>query len=210
MTLSEDGEARIRGYLYMLTSSLRSFLPTDVAKDAVREVESHIRERVEYIEDPPDERLALESVLENLGSPLKLAQIYAAEMTIEEAVTTGRASSVARALWYGAGTTIGGFFTALGLLVGYLMGVSSLGIAVLKPLFPENVGLVVVNGMPTAFGAIFPLPRGGEIVGGYWIIPISILMGLLILVGTHKVARKAIMRFKARRESWRSRFTTPV
>jgi len=86
--------------------------------------------------------------------------------------------------------------------------VSSLGIAVLKPLFPENVGLVVVDGIPTAFGAVFPLPAGGEIVGGYWIIPISILMGLLILVGTHKVARKAIMRFKARRESWRSRLKT--
>ena len=50
MTISEKGEARIRGYLYMLMSSLRSFLPPDVAKDAVREVESHIRERVEQIE----------------------------------------------------------------------------------------------------------------------------------------------------------------
>ena len=208
MKLSEDGETRIRGYLYMLMSSLRSFLPTDAAKEAVREVESHIRERVEQIEDQPDGSLTLERVLEDLGSPLKLAQIYAAEMTIEEAVTTGRASSVARALWHGAGTTIGGFFSALGLLVGYLMGVSSLGIAVLKPLFPENVGLVVVNGTPTAFGAVFPVPAGGEIVGGYWIITISILIGLLFLVGTHKVARKAIMRFKARRESWRSRLKT--
>ena len=208
MTISEKGEARIRGYLYMLMSSLRSFLPPDVAKDAVREVESHIRERVEQIEGQPDESLALERVLEDLGSPLKLAQIYAAEMTIEEAVTTGRASAVFRALWHGAGTTIGGFFTALGLLVGYLMGVSLLGIAVLKPLFPENVGLVVVNGMPTALGAVFPLPAGGELVGGYWVIPISILVGLLILVGTHKVARKAIMRFKARRESWRARLKT--
>jgi hypothetical protein len=78
-------------------------------------------------------------------------------------------------------------------------------IAVLKPVFPENVGLVVVDGWPIAFGAIFPLPAGGELVGGYWIIPISILMGLSILVGTHKLARKAILRFKARRESWRSR-----
>jgi hypothetical protein len=55
MKLSEDSEARIRGYLYMLMSSLRSFLPTDVAKDAVREVESHIRERVAQIEGQPDE-----------------------------------------------------------------------------------------------------------------------------------------------------------
>jgi uncharacterized membrane protein len=208
MRLSEVGEARIRGYLYLLTRSLRSFLPADVAKDAVREVESHIRERVEQIEGEPDEHPTLERLLEDLGSPLKLAQIYAAEMTIEEAVTTGRASSVARALWHGAGTTVGGFFMALGLLIGYLMGLSLLGIAVLKPLFPENVGLVVVNGIPRAFGAIFPLPAGGEIVGGYWVVPVSILVGLAILVGTHKAARKGIMRLKARRESWRSRLET--
>lgn len=156
----------------------------------MREVESHIRERVEQIEEQPDERVALEKLLDSLGSPLKLAQIYAAEMTIEEAVTTGRASSVARVLWYGAGTTVGGFFTALALLFGYLAGAAFVVIALLKLLFPENVGLVVVDGMPIAFGAIFPLPEGGELVGVYWIIPFSILAGLSILVGTHKLARK--------------------
>lgn len=42
MNLSEAGESRIRGYLFMLESSLRTFLKRDVAADAVREVESHI------------------------------------------------------------------------------------------------------------------------------------------------------------------------
>lgn len=208
MTLGEAGEARVRGYLYLLMQSLRSFLPTDVAKDAVKEVETHIRERVEQMDNEDDERMALERLLENLGSPLKLAQIYAAEMTIEEAVTTGRASSVVRALWHGAGTTVRGFFMALGLLVGYMMGVSFLVVAVLKPVFPENVGLVMVDGFPRGFGAMFPVPAGGEVVGGYSIIPLSILIGLSILVGTHKLARKGIMKLKERRESWRSRLQT--
>ena len=45
MTLTEVGESRINGYLFILERSLRSFLPRETAADAVREVESHIRER---------------------------------------------------------------------------------------------------------------------------------------------------------------------
>ena len=45
---------------------------------------------------------------------------------------------------------------ALGLLVGYLVGLSLLGVAALKPLFPENVGLIVVNGTGRA-GRVFSL-----------------------------------------------------
>src|SRR5512146_122392 len=50
MQLTEIGESRIRGYLFVLGRSLRSFLPPEVAEDAVREVESHIRERIEQVE----------------------------------------------------------------------------------------------------------------------------------------------------------------
>ena len=41
MTLSDVGQSRIRGYLFILGRSLRSFLPRDVVEDAVKEVESH-------------------------------------------------------------------------------------------------------------------------------------------------------------------------
>src|SRR4029453_9829852 len=46
MKLTDSGESRIRGYLYVLERSLRSFLSPAVAADAVREVESHIRDSV--------------------------------------------------------------------------------------------------------------------------------------------------------------------
>ena len=60
MKLTDVGEARIRGYLYVLDRSLRSFLPPEVARDAVREVESHIRERLSQSEATPDERTAVD------------------------------------------------------------------------------------------------------------------------------------------------------
>ena len=49
MKISEVGESRVRGYLFVLERSLRTFLPREVVADAAREVESHIRERLDQI-----------------------------------------------------------------------------------------------------------------------------------------------------------------
>src|SRR4029450_4085085 len=63
----------------------------------------------------------------------------------------------------------GGFFAALGLFVGYLTGAAFVITATLKPIFPANVGLFVIDGIPRSFGAEFPVPRGAEVWGGYWL-----------------------------------------
>ena len=46
MELTERGESRVRGYLFILERSLKTFLSAADAADASREVESHIRERI--------------------------------------------------------------------------------------------------------------------------------------------------------------------
>ena len=76
MKLTDSGESRVRGYLYLFERSLRSFLSPEVAADAVREVESHIRDAVVEAGDVPDERAALEGILRRLGSPMRVAQAY--------------------------------------------------------------------------------------------------------------------------------------
>src|SRR5512143_200868 len=99
MQLTETGEARIRGYLFILDHSLRSFLPREVVKDALRELESHVRERIEQVGSMPNEQAALERVLGELGPPLRVAQAYSSEMAVDEAITTGGFAAVVRALW---------------------------------------------------------------------------------------------------------------
>jgi hypothetical protein len=146
--LREVGEARIRGYLFVLGRSLSAFLPRDVARDALREIESHVRERLGQIEPQPDERGAVERVLQELGPPLRVAQAYSAELTVEEALTTGRAGATLRALWHLATTTAGGFAATFVLFAGYVLGASFIIVAALKPVFPDNVGLFVVDGVP--------------------------------------------------------------
>jgi hypothetical protein len=185
------GEARIRGYLYVLQRSLVSFMPKDLVQDSLREVESHILERLEKIDDAQDERAAIEKVLRHLGPPLKVAQAYAAEIAFDEAAATGRVSPMLRALGY-ASTTIRGFFAGLGLFAAYTIGGAFIVMAMLKPIFPQNVGIFLVNGVPIALGAVFPTRPGVELVGGYEVIPIFLLLGFLTLKGTHALARRFV------------------
>ena len=199
MTLSESGESRVNGYLFVLERALSSFLPRDTVRDAVREIESHLRERISAADGAPNERVVLERILAELGPPLRVAQAYSAERTLDEAVATGRFVAVARAVWHMAISTISGFLMGLLLLVGLLIGIGFLAIAALKPVFPENVGIHTLNGIPVGFGARFPAPAE-PVLGGYWIIPASLAAGLAILVLTHRAARRFIAWWRRRRE----------
>lgn len=205
MRLGDAGEARVRGYLFVLGRALRSFLPEAVAIDALQEIEGHIRERAGEVEAEPDEHAALERVLAELGPPLRVAQAYSGEMAIEEAVATGRVAPTARALWHVATTTLRGFFPALGLLVGYIAGISLLVVAVAKPILPNNTGLMIIDGMPRAFGVFAPVPEGAVIWGGYWVIPISLTLGLFILAATQRGTMRFLGWWRDRRSALRQR-----
>lgn len=197
MKLTEAGELRVRGYLFVLHRSLATFMPKEMAQESIREVESHILERLARIEGAIDEKTAVESVLQHLGPPMKVAQAFAAEITFEEAVATGRPVPVLRALWLVA-TTLQGFVAALVLLVGYALGLGLIIVAALKPIFPQNVGLILRDGVPTAFGAVSSVGPGMEVVGGYGLIPLSLFAGVGALLLTHRLARAFVAWWRGR------------
>jgi uncharacterized membrane protein len=201
MQLTDTGESRVNGYLFVLERSLKTFLPRKVVRDAVREIESHLRERVLAASPSPDERAALERILAEIGPPLRVAQAYSAERTIDEAVTTGRIVPIVRAVGHLASTTVTGFFAALGLLIGYLLSFAFLAIAVLKPIFPNNVGVQYVRGFPVGVGAHFPLAPGVELHGGYGVIPVALVCGLAVFVLTQRGARGFLSWWRNRRVS---------
>ena len=196
MILSDTGESRVRGYLFVLERSLSLGLPRDVARDAAREIESHLRERIAVV-TASDERAAVEQILAELGPPLRVAQAYSAERTLDEAVMTGRLLPMARAIWHVAATTILGFFAALALLAGYLLGTTFLVLGLLKPLFPNNVGFWVVNGKGASLGIKFS-PTVAP-AGGNWVILIGLVFGLGFLVLTHRGARRFLSWWRERR-----------
>jgi hypothetical protein len=202
MTLSETGESRVRGYLYMLNQSLRASGSAQLAADALREVESHIRERVAESSGMPNERDALEAILQRLGSPSTVARAYSLEMIMDEAAIGGRIVAVFRSLFLAATTGAAGFFTAMLLFLGYSSAAAFLSIAVLKPIFPNNVGLWLHEGV--SLGGQFPAPPGVTPLGGYWIIPICLLVGLFLLILTHKLARRWVAGLRERIRARRS------
>jgi len=206
MNLSEAGESRIRGYLFMLESSLRAFMKRELADDAVREVESHIRDRVGETEPMPNERDALNRLLEEIGSPHRLARAYSAEIAVDEAVASGRVGSIARALVAVARNTAEGFAAALGLLLGYLVSIAFLLIAIMKPIFPDNVGVRWRNGEFAGAGWELWLEPGTVVTHGWWLALVSLVVGALLLRATHRGARRYLRRVSARRQA-RARIT---
>jgi hypothetical protein len=196
--LSETGESRIRGYLYVLERSMRAAVSVQLARDAVREVESHIRERVAESDGTPNERDALEAILTRLGSPGTVARAYSLELLMEEATVSGRILPVMRSLLHSAGTGALSFIIAVTLFCGYTVAAAFIAVAALKPVFPQNVGLWLEDGMPRSFGAQFPAPTGMEPAGGYWVIPIALMIGVTVLMVVHRSARAWIASVRAR------------
>jgi len=113
-----------------------------------------------------DEPTAIERVLAELGPPLRVAQAYSREMTLDEAVTTGRFVPMVRAVWHAAATSVVGFAWAILVFVGWGMGLSFLAMGLLKPIFWNNIGLFTLNGRLIGFGFESGLPAGTEAHGG--------------------------------------------
>ena len=200
MNLSEAGESRVRGYLFMLESSLRTFLRREIAADAVREVESHIRERVRETAPMPNERDALNALLDALGPPHRLARAYSAEMAVDEAVATGRFGATARALVALALHTARGLAVGLLLLVGYLMAAGFLIVAAVKPIFPNNVGVRWMNGEFRGAGWELSIPPGTVVTHGWWLMGVCAVLGVVTLWLTHRGARRYLRLVSERRE----------
>src|SRR4051812_44620075 len=132
VNLTETGQSRVNGYLFVLERSLKTFLPMDIVRDAVREIESHVRERIAASDGSPTEREALERILLELGPPLRVAKAYSAERIVDEAIATERFVPMLRAVWHLALTTVAGFGVAMGVFIAEMVGFAFVIIAVLK------------------------------------------------------------------------------
>ena len=205
MKLSDSGESRVNGYLFVLERSLLTFLPRETARDAVREIDSHLRDRIAAAEGVPDERAALEKILNELGPPLRVAQAYSVERVVDEAVATGRLTAMLRAVWHVAMSGVTGFFAGFLVLWGSLIGAGLVVLGLLKPIFPDNVGFWVNNdsalkGFDLAFRMGYgPGVRNEHLAGGYWVMPICFIAGLGLLFLTYRGARAFLNWWRRRR-----------
>lgn len=200
MKLSEAGQTRLRGYVWLLDRSLRTRLPQNAARDALKEIERHLSARIAETDAAGNEALALERILAELGAPLRVAQAYSADKNLDDAVRTGRVLPIFRSIANAAAATVFGFIAAVVLFTGYVTGIAFLIIGLAKPVFPDNVGFWRVNGpnsIPTSLG--FQWSATEPPAGGNWVIVVGVVGGLVLLGLTHWGARAFLRWYRARR-----------
>jgi uncharacterized membrane protein len=205
-------------------------LPTPEREDFIREVRSHILERVEA--EPEVTADVLTKIFRAVGEPKELASEYRTQAMLREATRSDaqwvlRPWVLLRATLRWGVTSIAGLVAFLVTVIGYGCAVVFYLCALLKPIFPTHIGLWLaaqhtlslgywngrlsgaeVYGMslrpPISFVLLGTLgPTGGPIreLLGYWIIPIGFLCGALFFLATSMFTRWFIARFN-RRKKW--------
>jgi amino acid transporter len=106
-------------------------------------------------------------------------------------------------------STVTGFFAGFALFFGYVMGAGFVILGALKPLFPDNIGVwvndqAISNGLDigTRIGAGPGVRAGEHLAGGYWVIPIFLVVGFFLLVVTHRGARRFLGWWRRHRPSF--------
>ena len=100
---------------------------------------------------------------------------------------------MARAMLHLAVTTVIGFFAALGLFVGYLVGFAFLVIARAEADLPGQRRLLGARRFAASRSAsalTFRSSPASSLDGGYAVIPVALACGLAIFVVTHRGARR--------------------
>jgi uncharacterized membrane protein len=165
-------------------------LPRPQREELVKELRAHVMDRLEQMTAPGEEDCR--TVLKALGTPDEIARQFRMELILRRSswrispVTILRTS----ARWTVAG--VQGYAIFLVAVIGYLMALSFYLTALLKPLFPRNVGVFVGDQGLTLAHFPFP-PAGHEVLGPYY-IPAAIVIGYLFTLGT-----TLLIRFLARR-----------
>ena len=189
----------VEGYLLRFRTALGN-TPEAEKNEIVSDIRSHIADRVEESGKSTEE--AAEEILRALGTPESLAQTYRAEGLLNRATASFSPWLLLRVAFTWAMTGLEGFFVLLLLFAGYAVALSFFACALLKPIFPKHVGMWLDPPLFT-FGMHPPsMPAAHELLG-WWIIPVSVLLGVAAFLLTTRLSRWWMRRFGAKLRSAR-------
>jgi uncharacterized membrane protein len=200
--LSSEVKNLIGEYLIKLKEVLRP-LPEKEREEIVLEIEGHIEERLAQFLKEGKETDVLKDILNKLGKPEEYASEFVTDYLLSKGMEQRSVIKIVKGLLRWGCSTLIGFFYAFFFFVSYLVSISFVFIGVMKPIFPEHVGLFLKEGSLEGFGfftsASFD-PNTQEILG-YWVIPISLFIGIIWFIVTSWLLEKAIKnRFGFRRK----------
>jgi uncharacterized membrane protein len=192
--ITPDLQTRIDSYLMHLRRSLGE-LPPEEINDILREIRGHILERAESTGDLTNEKLV--SILKALGKPEDIGPLYQAEAMVARARSSFSPALILRTVVRWAMVSVAGFVTFIVGLFGYLGGLAFLICALLKPIFPSQIG-AWSDGRSFSIGTI--TGTNATEVLGWWLIPVCLLASAAFLVLTTRFMRW-MLRFAIRRRA---------
>jgi uncharacterized membrane protein len=180
----------IESYFAALDTQLAD-LPKEKRGEVIRELRAHVFDRLEQITVPTDNDCR--AVLQAMGSPQEIGRQYRLELLLNRSAWRISPWSMLRTLFRWTLTGIQGYIVFVLAMLGYTMGACLYITALLKPLFPHNVGAFISD---QAFNlARFPEPPPGtEILGAYY-IPVAVFVGFLVTLCTTLAIRFVVRRF---------------
>jgi uncharacterized membrane protein len=166
-------------------------LPPSRRDEVVRELRTHVLDRLEQITVPSNDDCR--TVLKALGTPEEIARQYRVELILNRSAWRISPWKMLRTLSRWTLTGIQGYIVFIVALVGYLLGACFYITALLKLFFPHHVGIFV---SPEGLNiARFPdPPPGTELVGTFY-IPIAICAGFLFTFLTTITIRFVVRKF---------------
>jgi uncharacterized membrane protein len=160
--------------------------------EIVRELRSHVAEEF------ADERGTAEEVYDRLarvfGSPEEIARAYKTEGLLASASRSWSPWRLLRGAASWAFTGVSGFFVFLFAMVGYGTALCFFVCAILKPIFPDDVGFWVYQGGMN-FGMPVPRPPLAHEVLGVYFIPVSIVLSFVVAFLTMQGLRWMMRRY---------------
>jgi uncharacterized membrane protein len=176
-------------YLMHLNAALLD-VPRGERDEFLREIRTHIFEKLQTEGTRPQD------VLERLGDAEELARQYRAECSLTKSARSWAPWTLLRAAVRWGLTGFQGFAMFVVAVIGYSMAIAFYVTAVLKPIYPHNIGFFVSsNGLNLAS---WPAPRGQEVLAPYYTL-IAMIVGFLFVAGTSFVLRLMMRNFASAR-----------
>lgn len=199
-------EATISNYLTELRTSLTG-LPATECDEIVSEIGGHLRDAV------AQEDADVASVVAQLGPPAELAAEYRETLLLERTANTLSPWLLLRGAFRLAKLSVLGLVWFVLAVAGYGMAAALLVTALLKPIFPHNIGMWVgphvfnfggfssdAAGRFQGGAGLFLFTRApAREVLGWWYIPVALVLGGLLLWGTSKLIRRLARMTRGRR-----------
>jgi hypothetical protein len=186
MTIPADAQRDIDAYLAELRKRLRPLAAPD-AQEIIDEIRSHILDKTAASGVMNPDTVA--ATLTALGRPEDLADNYLTNALLQRAQVSRSPFPILRALFRWAGLSFAGSVTLVLSLVGYVLGGAFFLCALLKPFHPQSAGLWLLpdpldpSSMSLRLGFSGPPPGARELLG-WWIVPLGLFAGALLVLVT--------------------------